>query len=100
MVFFGKCAQIDWSGSGRGLTSGFWNRDAKLETLSILEFASMSSLGKFSPGLIGTWSGLDQTQQSRSRSEIFPKKRDCLVSGLGNPILAEMVPDSVWTGTT
>ena len=44
-------------------------------------------LGKFGPGLIETWSGLDQTPQSQSWSGIFPKKPDCLVSGLGIPIL-------------
>ena len=57
-------------------------------------------LGKFGPGLIGTWSGLDQTPQSWSRSGIFPKIWDHLVSSLGNPILPETVPDPVWTGTT
>ena len=35
-------------------------------------------------GLIGTWSGLDQTQQSQSQSGIFPKTPDHLISGLGN----------------
>ena len=46
-------------------------------------------LGKFGPGPIGTQSGLDQTQQSRSG--IFPKKQDRLVSGLGNPTLHKTV---------
>ena len=50
-------------------------------------------LGKFSPRLIGTRSGLDQTQWSQSRSGIFPKTQDHLVSGLGNSIFPEMVPD-------
>ena len=56
-------------------------------------------LGKFGPGPIGTRSGLDQTPQSQSRSGIFPKTRDHLVSGLGIPILLETVSDPVWTGT-
>ena len=45
MAFFGKCAQIDLSGSGRGVTSGLWDRDLKLEMLIILEFASASECG-------------------------------------------------------
>ena len=56
-------------------------------------------LGKFGPRLIGTRSGPDQTPRSRSRSGIFPKTRDRLVSGPGIPILPETVPDPVWTGT-
>ena len=56
-------------------------------------------LGKFSPRLIGTLSGLDQTSQSRSKSGIFPKTPDCLVSSLGIPILPETISDPVWTGT-
>ena len=56
-------------------------------------------LGKFGPRLIGTRSGLDQTQRSQSQSGIFPRTRDHLVSGLGNSILPETVPDPVWTGT-
>ena len=57
-------------------------------------------LGKFSPRPIGTWSGPDHTPQSWSRSEIFPKTLDHLVSNLGIPILPETVSDPVWTGTT
>ena len=56
-------------------------------------------LGKFGPGLIGTQSGLDQTQWSQSWSGIFPKTRDRLVSGLGNPHIAQDHPDPVWTWT-
>ena len=56
-------------------------------------------LGKFGPRPIGTRFRPDQTQRSRSRSGIFPKTRDRLVSGLGNSILPETVPDPVWTGT-
>ena len=56
-------------------------------------------LGKFSPGLIGTRSGPDQTLPFRSRSGIFPKTPDHLVSGLGIPILPKTVSDPVWTGT-
>ena len=48
-------------------------------------------LGKFGPGPIGTWSGLDQTQWSQSQSGIFPKKQDRLVSGLGNPTLPKTI---------
>ena len=50
-----------------------------------LHLSSVAKLGKFGPGPIGTWSGLDQTPQSRSWSGIFPKTLDCLVSGLGIP---------------
>ena len=57
-------------------------------------------LGKFSPRLIGTLSGPDQTLWSWSQSGIFPKMWDCLVSSLGNHILPEMVQDLVWTRTT
>ena len=57
-------------------------------------------LGKFGPRQIGTQTGLDQTQQSRSQSGIFPKIPDRLVSGLGIPVLPETVSDPVWTGTT
>ena len=57
-------------------------------------------LGKFSPRPIGPWSGLDQTPWSQSRSGIFPKTLDCLVSGLGIPILPEPISDLVWTETT
>ena len=56
-------------------------------------------LGKFGPGLIGTRSGPDQTLRSRSRSGIFLKTLDRLVSGLGIPILPETVSDPVWTRT-
>ena len=56
-------------------------------------------LGKFGPGLIGTRSGPDQTQQSWSWSGIFPKIPDCLVSCLGIPILPGTVSDLVWTRT-
>ena len=56
-------------------------------------------LGKFSPRPIGTQSGPDQTQQSWSRSGIFPKILDHLVSGLGIPILPKTISDPVWTGT-
>ena len=44
-------------------------------------------LGKFGPRPIGTQSGLDQTPWSWSRSGIFPKIPDHLVSGLGILIL-------------
>ena len=57
-------------------------------------------LGKFGPGPIGTRSGPDQTPRSQSRSGIFLKTLDRLVSGLGIPILPETVSDPVWTGTT
>ena len=56
-------------------------------------------LGKFGLGLIGTRSGPDQTLWSRSRSQIFPKILDRLVSGLGIPILPETISDPVWTRT-
>ena len=56
-------------------------------------------LGKFSPRPIGTRSGLDQTLWSRSRSGIFPKTWESLVSSPGIPILPETVSDPVWTGT-
>ena len=56
-------------------------------------------LGKFGPRLIGTRSGPDQTPWSWSRSGIFLKTPDRLVSGLGIPILPETVSDPVWTGT-
>ena len=55
-------------------------------------------LGKFGPGPIGTRSEPDQTQWSRSRSGIFPKSLDRLVSGLDIPTLPETVSDPVWTG--
>ena len=48
-------------------------------------------LGKFGPGPIGTRSGPDQTQRSRSWSGIFPKIQDCSVSGLGIPILPKTI---------
>ena len=48
-------------------------------------------LGKFGPGLIGTRSGPDKTQWSWSRSGIFPKKQDHLVSGLDNPTLPKTI---------
>ena len=60
---------------------------------------AMVVLGKFSPGPIGTQSGPDQTPRSRSRSGIFLKTPDRLVSSLGIPILPETVSDLVWTGT-
>ena len=57
-------------------------------------------LGKFGPGPIGTQSGPDQTLQSWSRSGIFLKTPDHLVSGLGIPILPKTISDLVWTRTT
>ena len=57
-------------------------------------------LGKFGPRPIGTQFRPDQTQRSRSRSGIFPKIPDRLVSGLGIPILPKTISDPVWTRTT
>ena len=65
----------------------------KLDELGFIEQAVLVPLvlGKFSPGPIGTRSGLDQTPQSQSRSGIFPKKPDRPVSSLGIPILPETI---------
>ena len=57
-------------------------------------------LGKFGPRPIGTRSGPDQTQRSRSRSGIFPKTPDCLVSGLGNITWAKTVQTQSGPGPT